>query len=345
MKPDVSVVVLDYNGAEYTVGAVKSVLKRGFVNKEEYEIVIVDNGSTPEDASRLKKEFAGEKRVKVHRIEENRGFTGGNNYGFSKASARYVILLSNDTVVDRAWGTEMLKAIKADESLAAVDPKIYGPGEDPGAFCGNEGVTPVLNCIPGVLKDPQEVFLVSGCSPLLDREKTGTPFFEPHFLYYEDMYLSMKARINGYELKKVPQARVMHYGQATVKSSGAISRYAFFYEKNRITDWMLFFEPATLVKTLPFLVAGIVATNFKALVSRDGSLWPRMKAYWWLAKNFGAIMEERRKIQAERRVGDGALFRKMTCRVVGGNGFLSRVANAMSRAYCWLVGIRTHEFY
>jgi GT2 family glycosyltransferase len=60
--------------------------------------------------------------------EQNFGYPEGNNIGMRyalKASADYVLLLNNDTVVDKHFLTELVRAADSDASIGVIGPKIY----------------------------------------------------------------------------------------------------------------------------------------------------------------------------------------------------------------------------
>jgi GT2 family glycosyltransferase len=60
--------------------------------------------------------------------EQNFGYPEGNNIGMRyalKASADYVLLLNNDTVVDKYFLTELVRAANEDASIGVIGPKIY----------------------------------------------------------------------------------------------------------------------------------------------------------------------------------------------------------------------------
>jgi hypothetical protein len=83
----------------------------------------------------LSKKMARESRNKasngslvIIQNEQNFGYPEGNNVGMRyalKASADYVLLLNNDTVVDKHFLTELVRAADTDASIGVIGPKIY----------------------------------------------------------------------------------------------------------------------------------------------------------------------------------------------------------------------------
>ena len=78
----VAIIILNYNQWKMTTQCVESVLKSDY---KDFRIYLIDNGSKPEEAQLLGK-LKGDK-VKFKRIEPNRGYVGGMNFGLEWSSA------------------------------------------------------------------------------------------------------------------------------------------------------------------------------------------------------------------------------------------------------------------
>lgn len=87
----VSVVVPTYNRAHLLPRAIRSVLNQTY---DEYELVIVDDGST-DDTQEVVSQF-GDERIRYVRFEENRGANAARNRGVSEAAGEYVSFLDSD---------------------------------------------------------------------------------------------------------------------------------------------------------------------------------------------------------------------------------------------------------
>ena len=120
----ISVIVLNYNGLDNTLDCLES-LRRLRIDRHLIEIVVVDNNSS--DGSQ--EAFAKLKDIELLVNSENLGFAGGNNRGIEfalKRNADYLLILNNDTIVDRLLVDAFVKAAG---SADIVSPKIYfAPG-------------------------------------------------------------------------------------------------------------------------------------------------------------------------------------------------------------------------
>jgi len=53
-------------------------------NYDNFEIILIDNGSTPENYAALQSNIARDDRLSVKRIEGNIGYVGGVNFGLKR---------------------------------------------------------------------------------------------------------------------------------------------------------------------------------------------------------------------------------------------------------------------
>jgi len=241
MSPKVSIIVLNWNGYRDTVECVNSLGKVAYSN---CEIVIVDNGSTDGSEEILRKSFPD---IKIIQTGRNLGFTGGNNVGIRHAltnGADYVILLNNDTIVDRAFAGELVKAAETDKSIGLFCSKIYfydrpdvfwyaGASFHPWLGWGrhrgfNKRDVGQYDRIEGTERP-------TGCALMATRElceKIGL-LREEYFCYCEDLDWGMRARDAGYKIVYVPASKVWHkVSRSTGGGSTGISLY--YYTRNML---------------------------------------------------------------------------------------------------------------
>lgn len=334
-------IILNYGNWKYSVDAVLSVLASGL---KDYEVLVIDNNSPGDDYQRLLKAFAGNRRVRVLRTPRNLGFSGGHNYGTRHVKGRYIILLNDDTKVHRHWGNALVHALASDPQAAVAGSRAYYPQENPDV----EHNRCALNVLfRHVLAPPEKrpVFVFAdGASLAFDRAKIPRPFDDDYFLYHEDSYLSMLARLKGYRVLQVPESRVLHYGSA---SAGRISfRAALLQKRNRLFNVFLFYEASTLVRLLPLLLLDELAALAKNLVKKRGHVCPQVRAWLsficWLPR----LLAKRQAVQAQRKVPDSeALFPCLYGSVLPARNAGASAVNSMALAYLQLVGIRPRESY
>lgn len=89
MPPTVSVVVPTFNRASRVINAIESILRQTYT---DFEIIVVDDGSTDDTPERLKA-YAG--RINYVR-QENRGPSAAQNKGVALATGKWVAILGDD---------------------------------------------------------------------------------------------------------------------------------------------------------------------------------------------------------------------------------------------------------
>lgn len=250
-----SVVILNYNGGKVTMDCLDS-LRKNKPESIEVSIIVVDNASKDGPVDEIKEKYP---EIVFIKNEENLGFTGGCNTGMKYAledGADYVILLNNDTVVDKDLVQNLVKGA-GDDSVGGVVPKIYfakgyefhkdryesrdlgkviwyaGGKMDWANLIGhNIGVDEVDN---GQFDKKVETDLATGCCFLIKASvlrKVGL-FDDKFFLYYEDADLTQRIKRAGYKIMYEPKAVLWH--KNAVSSGGSGSKLQDYYiSRNRM---------------------------------------------------------------------------------------------------------------
>src|SRR5215831_7382027 len=116
-KPAISVIVATYNHAAY-ISQTFSSLRRQTLPRDEFEVVVVNDGSTDKTSSILS-EHSGEIRV----IEQtNQGLIAACNRGLASAEGQYFARLDSDDFVDAAWLEELYSAMRQHSNAVCVYP-------------------------------------------------------------------------------------------------------------------------------------------------------------------------------------------------------------------------------
>ncbi len=112
MPVKTSIIILTYNELELTKKCLASIDQ--YTDKEEIELIIVDNGSS--DGTR--EYISNLPDVKVILNEKNLGFAKGCNQGIEAAAGDNLLFLNNDTMVTKNWLTAMLRVLYQSEKTA-----------------------------------------------------------------------------------------------------------------------------------------------------------------------------------------------------------------------------------
>jgi GT2 family glycosyltransferase len=270
----VYIVVLTWNGKPDTLECLNSLR---LVEYRNFRILVVDNASTDGTCEAIKKQFPDVELI-VNR--ENLRFAGGNNIGIRYAlehGADFVLLLNNDTVVDKHFLTYLTVAAATNPQIGMVGPKIYYFGDQQRLwFAGGKIVwwkglishIGIREKDHGQYDTQGETDYITGCCVLVRRsviESIGM-LDERYFIYGEDADWCVRAIRKGYKLVFVPASIICH--KVSVSAGGHLSwfknwnklkstlrllaRYAKWYQWFTIPIW---FFVGTVVKIIKILNA------------------------------------------------------------------------------------------
>lgn len=286
----VSIIILNFNGAKDTFVCLESIQKLQTPNYKLLTIV-VDNGSKEKFKDSVSQRGEQSSKIKIDelkilRTEENLGFSGGNNIGIRYAlnhGADYVVVLNNDTILDKNLITELLHVADSDKKIGIASPKIYfaegheyhkdryqkaqkgkviwyagGIMDWQNVIGFHRGVDEVDN---GQYDTTDKTEFSTGCCMLVKKEvfeKVGY-FDEKYFLYYEDADLSMRAKSAGFTIMYAPKAVVWHLNAGSVGGSGSILQ-DYYTTRNRLIFGMRYAtfrsKIALLKESFRLLLAG-----------------------------------------------------------------------------------------
>ncbi len=231
--PLVSVIILSYNAREYLRNCLDSVLKTDY---PFLEIIVSDNNSNDRSAQMVMQNFPN---VVLLENKTNLGFSRGNNVAAEISKGEIIVLLNQDTYVNKDWIREIVKVAK-NPKVGVIGCKVYYPhtnviqsvGFDvlPSGYTFPIGATKTDN---GQFDKISDVDCNAGTALAIKRsalEKIG--LLDPIFTYYEDTDLCFRARRADYKIVVAPRAIIYHYG--VVSFGKSTLRQSYLAQKSRI---------------------------------------------------------------------------------------------------------------
>lgn len=327
-EPLVSIIILNYNSSKFIKKCLVSVFKTDYDN---YEVILVDNGSHDNSADLADKFFGSSNRIRIIRNNKNLGFSGGNNQGSLVAKGEYLVFLNIDTQVERDWLRSLVNTINIDSSIGAAQCKLRKAGdkkklESVGHYIDYTGIESYeSSCVNGELDVGQydmvkEIFYAKGAAFIVRR---GVFFevgmFDPtYFMDHDEIDLCWRIRLRGYRIVFVPSAVVYHYGAGSVGLREENTFILFHLRKNHMTSLIKNYELINVVKYLPRY---IIYLAFHGLYSihkgRADIVIAYIKSFFWIIKNLKSIQAERSKVQKlVRRVPDSTVMCYMTKAII-----------------------------
>lgn len=216
MEKKVTVIIPNYNGLVFMEPCFAALEAQ---DCQDFEILVVDNGSSDGSAAWLK-----ERGIPSIFLETNTGFSGAVNVGIRAAKTPYVLLLNNDTEAAPSFVREMIAAIEVSRRIFAVSSKmiqlyhkeLMDSAGDMYSLLGWAYQRGVGQSSSGYNR-PREVFSACAGAAIYQRsvfEEIGY-FDEMHFAYLEDVDICYRAKLYGYYNRYCPRAVVYHVGSGT----------------------------------------------------------------------------------------------------------------------------------
>jgi len=305
MNKFISIIIVNYNGKKWLKKVLDSLSCQTYKN---FEIIFVDNKSIDESV-----EFVAENYPKVNIIksEKNLGFSGGNNLGIKVAKGEYILLLNNDTWLDNNFlekivtfyeksNYDIVCAVEAD--YYTKECQVYTNLLDPfGHYVyikGGDG--------------SREFYLSASClffNKNIYYETRGLD--ENFFMYAEDWDWFWRIQLLGKKIFKINDLKFYHLGAG---STGTGIKYHSFLWRNQNALQMLLknYRWYNLLWVLPIYFAqNIVEIIFFLITFKPKIAYSYIEGWAFNIKNFKKIMDKRKWVQENRKVGDWGIIKKM----------------------------------
>ena len=233
---ELSIITVNYNGLKDTCALIDSI-----PFNEDMEVIVVDNGSIENEASKLKITYP---QIKAIRSEKNLGFAGGNNVGIKAAKGKYLYLINNDTIFKDFNPQILIKRLESSTKIGMVCPKIrFAWDNNPIQFAGYTTISPITirnkaigfgEKDKGQYNTPHHTPYAHGAAMMLKRELIDNVGLMPecYFLYYEELDWSMMITRAGYEIWYEPACTIYHKESQSTGQNSPLRTY--YITRNRL---------------------------------------------------------------------------------------------------------------
>lgn len=275
-KFELSVIVVNWNGAEFVGKCLKSVFESTF--DKPWEVIVVDNNSSDKSVEIIK-QFP---QVIAIENKENVGFGAANNQALKQATGKFVFLLNPDTQIFPDSMEKLVEKIEEEEKIAIVAPQLVNEN---GSFQKEIGHFPgLVDSILVLLKlhrlpffkdlvfpkvdysQEQEAEHLMGSALLIRREVLDSVgvFDEHFFLWFEETDLEKRIKDAGWKLIYYPHARVVHLLSKSIKQVSPLKRQLMWSKSLGI----YFRKHKSLIERillLPFIILGLIIAGSMSL--------------------------------------------------------------------------------
>lgn len=307
MNPLVSLVILNYNGENFLIEVLNSLINSTYKN---IEILVVDNCSSDNSINIIKQQFT---QVKLIENSKNLGFAEGNNVGIRAANGKYICLVNNDLKVEENWLSPLINFLENSPEYAAVQPKVLS-WRDPakfeyagasGGYIDKYGI-PFMRgrILDEVEKDDAqydeivEIFWASGaaiCFRAAIVEEIGA-LDNDFFLHQEEIDFCWRMILKGYKLAAIPESIVYHYGGASLGYESPQKLYLNY--RNNLSMLIKNMAFKQLLLRMPFrLIIDAGAFFLKIIHMQWQHAFSIFRGYMFIIGHFTSILKKRKKIK------------------------------------------------
>ncbi len=270
--PKVSIIILNWNGWKDTIECINSIKKISYPN---YEIIVVDNASKGNDSNILKKKFGNS--IRLIKNKENYGFARGNNVAIKQVlrenKSQYVLLLNNDTTVDKNFLTELVEVAEKDEKIAILGPKMYYydyNGKKNIIWFGGGKINwkkyPGYHHIDQFKEENRlgkviEVDWISGACLMMNLKRINPLLNEDYFFGCEDIDKCIKTKRQGLDVFYVSNSIIWHKVSKSRKKSMIQNFKAdltnFKLTKNNNSFWIFLIPYYSIIILIKFIIKNL----------------------------------------------------------------------------------------
>jgi GT2 family glycosyltransferase len=309
----VSIIVVNYNGGEFVLKCIQSILRSSY---PFIEVLIVDNHSTDRSDASIEVNFKGEKRVRIIRNSENTGYSAAINLAAQKANGNYLAILNNDIVPRPDWLSRPVELMEEDHSVGAVQPLLFfydSPTvvNDAGHFIDKLGIvysrdSRTSNDI--LVNAEDEIFGAAGAAIIVRRTVFDDldGFDSDFFMLFEETDFCWRVWLSGHRVLLVPSSIVYHKARASYRLKLDVS---YLFNRNRLCSMLKNYERMDVIRFVPANLLVIMATGLYFLLKSDsGVLMENTKAIIWNLANLRATIQKRNRFHHLRRTPQERLF-------------------------------------
>jgi GT2 family glycosyltransferase len=313
--PVVSVVVVIYNGAAHLAECVAALMAD--TASPPFDVWLVDNAST--DGSGVLAEALAAQSAHIHTIRNplNRGYAGGVNTALPHLRGEFVAVLNPDCVVEPGWLAHAIAFLRATPAAGGLSPLILLHGDGRINAAGQDVHVTGLGFNRWLWSHRGRA---NGSAPMPVSGLHGAAFVmrlrllaqmggwdESGFLYHEDVALSWRLRLMGYDLYCLPGAVVHHHYHLSM-----YPEKLFLLERNRWAMLLTHLRADTRLALAPLLGVTELLMWGYCLLRGIGFLRAKTASYRWLWTHGAELAQQRAHIHTLRRRGDWAVLRGLS---------------------------------
>ena len=235
VAPKISVIILNYNGAENVKKLVSQLNNLGM---SELQIVVLDNAST-DSSYRILNDYRQAEDYVLIQTGRNGGYAFGNNIGLryaEKSGSKYALIMNGDITLHDNFIVQLEYYLDAHDNCAICSPVLE-------STAGDRNYGKVIHL--GKLRYQEKIFPENPELPFEVEAIVGACFLvrlaamkkvgyipEEYFLNFEETEWCLRFRQAGYSIVCLPYTYVSHSVHGSINAVSGIQDY--FLKRNLI---------------------------------------------------------------------------------------------------------------
>ncbi len=295
--PKVSVIIPNFNGIEYLHTCLSSLQEQTF---RDFEVIIVDNNSHDSSEEFIKKNYPA---VRIIKNTRNNGYSTAVNQGIQLSRSEFIATLNNDTSVTPQWLGTIIRAFQNNPDIGFCASKIVNYSlrsviESAGDEMMNNGFGRKRGYGEqdrGQFHYPEKVFSACGAAAVYRRNMLDDIglFDEDFFAYLEDVDLSFRAYLRGYQCLFVPDAVVYHHEFGTTRNDKYFP--IILSLRNSMMLVVKNFPLSLLIKRGMILNMVFAYLRIIVFLIIKGRWHDVLKSLHYVTKNFHSLLKKRKR--------------------------------------------------
>jgi hypothetical protein len=353
MSKKVGIILVNYKDyALKYLSACRDALLAQTYSADFMTVFIVDNASSEESRIYLANNYP--QAQVLPRLDGN--YAAANNLGIKTAlesGCEYLVMVNMDTEMAPSWLEELVKALELNPRAGIAQSKIllYPKNEA-------ERRQPRINSLGNIIHFlgfgftdaygqpdrkiagfPEIKGYASGCSFIMRREvldKIGG-YNEEFYMYHDDLELSLKAKMAGYQIILAPRSVIFHKYEFQRST-----KMIYYMERNRYLTVLSFYSNRLLLLISPLALIMDIGMFFFSLLNGWFRSELKIYAYFLRPSTYRKIDQERQRLKKLTVVKFSQIAQNFSGRIIFqeiNNPILRWIVNPLLNMYWRLIKI------
>jgi GT2 family glycosyltransferase len=309
--PEVSIIILNYNGKDFVLNCLESIYQTKDIT---FEIILIDNNSEDSSQKSCKEKFP---HIILIQNEKNIGM-GARTIGIKESKGNYIVFLDYDTIVEPLWLKKFIQRFQ-ENGPGLYQPKLLDLDNSNKINSAGNMINPFGlgfsrgkgQFDEGQFDEFEKISYTSGActfssAKIMNEIKYVDSIF---FLYHDDLDFGWRANLLGYLSFYDPKISVYHYGSPNLKWS---SKKFYYLERNRWICLKTLYSEKTFRKILPYLILFEIGMFFFLLTKK--STIAKIKSVFSIWKLNQDIEKKKKETSSFRKINDSEVVKSFTAK-------------------------------